>query len=65
MAAGKLLNSTYVYIVGNDMLKAFYKLFCLRFCVQVINEKTLCSKELYKQLYKEFEKYFYMKIIVN
>ena len=33
IAAGKLFNTTKVHIVGDDLLKAFYKLFCLRFCV--------------------------------
>ena len=40
---------------------AFYRLFYLQFVIQVICEKTLCSKGFTKQL----KRYFYMKIIVT
>ena len=32
------------------MLMAIYELFNLRFCVQVISEKTLCSKDFTSNL---------------
>ena len=54
MAVGKLL----LHVVGEDLLRAFYKLLRLRFCVS--SEKTLCNKDFYK----EFERDFYIKIIV-
>ena len=53
MAVGKLL----LHVVGEDLLRAFYKLLRLRFCVS--SEKTLCNKDFYK----EFERDFYIKII--
>ena len=36
--------STNVSIVGEDLLRARYRLFYLQFYLQVISEKTLCSK---------------------
>ena len=31
-------------IVGEDLVRAFYKLFCLSFVVHMIGKKTLCRK---------------------
>ena len=45
-------------IVGKDLLRAFCKLFYLRFVFQVNSEKTLCSKDFTRNL-----RDFYAKII--
>ena len=38
-------SSTIVHIVGENLLRAIYKLFCSRFCVSMISENTLCEKD--------------------
>ena len=47
-------SSTNVHILGEDLLRAFYKLFYLLFCVHVINEKTLCRKDFTRNLREIF-----------
>ena len=36
-----------MYIISDDLLWDFYKFFWLQSCVQVISEKTYCSKILF------------------
>ena len=52
-------SSTNMHIVGEDLLRAFYKLFCLQFCVSSDHWKNT----VYQRSYKEFERH--MKIIVT
>ena len=47
-------------IVGEDLLWTFCRLFYLQFCNSMISEKTLQQR-----FYQEFERYFYIKIIVT
>ena len=49
-----------MHIVGVDLLRAFYKLFYLRFCISEDQCKILCSKD-----YKEPEKHIYINISVT
>ena len=39
-------SSNNVHIVGKNMLRAFYKLFCLCFVYRQICERKMCSKEV-------------------
>ena len=48
-------------ITGEDLLRALYKLFYSRFCVSSDPKKNA----LYQGFYKEFERHFYMKIVVT
>ena len=54
-------SSTNVHLIGEDLLRALYKLFYLQFCVSSDQRKNA----LYQRFYKEFERHFYMKIIVT
>ena len=38
-------SSANVHIVGENLLRAIYKLFCSSFCVSMISENTLCEKD--------------------
>ena len=42
--------STAASMVGEDLLRAFYRLFFYSFVIQVISEKTLCRKNFTKNL---------------
>ena len=57
-------SSTNVHIAGEDLLRVFYKLICLQFCVSSDQWKYTVSQILCSRLYVEFERDFYMKIIV-
>ena len=52
-------SSTPVRMIGEDLLRAFYKLLYLRFCVSN-DQGTLCSKDFTRNL-----RDFYMKTIVT
>ena len=54
-------SSTNAHIAGEDLLWAFYKLFCLRFCVSNDQWKNTVQQ----RFYKEFERDFYLKIILT
>ena len=54
-------SSTNIHIVSEDLLRAFYKLLCLRFCVSSGQWKDIVQQKFYK----EFEKDFYMDIILT
>ena len=54
-------SSTNMHIVSGDLLSAFYKLFCLRFCVSSDQWKNTMKQ----RFYKEFMRHLYMKIIVT
>ena len=43
-------SSTNVHIVGEELLRAFYKLFCFSFVFQVISKKALYSKDFTNNL---------------
>ena len=52
MTFGKL--STNVHIVVEDLMRAFYKLFCLLFWVSSDQWKTVCSKDFKRNLREIF-----------
>ena len=54
-------SSTNMHIVSGDLLSAFYKLFCFRFCVSSDQWKNTMKQ----RFYKEFMRHLYMKIIVT
>ena len=54
-------SSTNMHIVSGDLLSAFYKLFCLRFCVSSDQWKNTMKQ----RFYKEFMRHLYTKIIVT
>ena len=52
---------TNAHKVGEDLVRAFYELFCLRFCVLSVNWKNTVQQ----RFYKEFRRQIYMKIIIT
>ena len=57
------ISSSNVNIVGGDLLRVFYKLIYLQFCVSSDQWKYTVSQILCSRLYAKFERDFYMKII--